>query len=92
MITFFVVKVVKDFEKVIFVSRFNFNLVKKIVYFFAVFFYVEIKVFVGFSLNKKFINLLIIFLSIVLKVSEWFSLFVSSISLCVWFLITFSKR
>ena len=64
------VKVVKDSEKVVFVSCFNFNLVKKVVYFFAAFFCVGIKIFVGFFLNKKLVSLLIIFLNIVLKMDR----------------------
>ena len=92
MIIFFVVKIVKDFEKVVFVSRFDFNFIKKIVYFFVAFLCVEIKVFVDFFLNKEFMSFLIILLSIVLKINEWFSLFVSSTSSYVWFLTIFSKR
>ena len=88
----FVVKVVKDFEKVIFVNRFDFDLIKKIVYFFAIFLYIEIRISVDFFLNKKFMNFLIIFLNIILKISEWFSLFAFSAFSRVWFLIIFSKR
>ena len=92
MIIFFVIKIVKDFEKIVFVNRFNFDFIKKIVYFFAVFLCVEIKIFINFFLNKKFVNFLIIFLNIILRMSEWFSLFVFSISLRVWFSIIFSKK
>ena len=70
MIIFSIIKIVKDFEKIVFVSRFNLNSIKKVMYFFATFFCVEVKIFVGFFLNKKFVNLLIIFLNIVLKISE----------------------
>ena len=70
IIIFFVIKVIKDFEKIIFVSRFDFNFIKKIVYFFIIFFSVEVKIFVDFFLNKEFVSFLIIFLNIVLKVSE----------------------
>ena len=65
-----IVKSIKDFEKVVFVSRFNPNFVKKVMYFLAIFLYVEIKVFVGFFLNKESMNFLIIFLNIVLRMSE----------------------
>ena len=70
MITSFVIKIIKDPEKVVFVNRFDFNFIKKVVYFFATFLYIEIKVFVGFFLNKEFISFLIILLNIVLKINE----------------------
>ena len=69
MITFFVVKVVENSEKIVFVNRFDLNSIKKIVYFFATFLCVEIKIFIDFSLNKKLVNLLIIFLNIILKMN-----------------------
>ena len=78
MITSFVVNVIKDFKKIISVSRFDLNFIKKVVYFFVIFLCVEIKVFVDLFLNKKPVSLLIIFLNIILKISEWFSLFVFS--------------
>ena len=68
----FVVKVVKDVKKIVFVNRFDFNFIKKIVYFFVVFLCVEIKVFVDLFLNKKFVNFLIILLNIILKINKWF--------------------
>ena len=70
MITSFVVKVIKDSEKVVFVSRFDSDFVKKVVYFFVVFLYIEIRVFVDFFLNKEFMSFLIILLNIVLKINE----------------------
>ena len=70
IITFLVIKIVKDFEKIVFVSRFNLNFIKKVMYFFAIFLCAEIKIFVDFFLNKKFINFLIILLNIFLKISE----------------------
>ena len=70
MITSPVIKVVKDSEKVVFVNCFDFDFVKEVVYSFAAFFYIEIKIFVGFFLNKKFINFLIILLNIILKINE----------------------
>ena len=70
IIIFFVINVVKDLEKVVFVNYFDFNLIKKVVYFFAAFFCVEIKIFVDLFLNKEFVSFLIIFLNIVLRVSE----------------------
>ena len=73
-----VVKIIKNFKKIVFVSRFDFDFVKKVVYSFAVFLYIEIRIFVNFFLNKKFINFLIILLNIILKINEWFFLFVSS--------------
>ena len=87
-----VIKIVKDSEKIIFVNRFDFDFVKKIVYFFAVFLYVEIKIFVDFFLNKKLVSFLIIFLNIILKMSEWFFLFVFSTFSRVWFLTISSKK
>ena len=51
-------------------NRFNSNSVKKIMYFFVAFFYIEIKIFVGFFLNKEFMSLLIILLNIILKINE----------------------
>ena len=61
MIISLVIKIIKDFEKIVFVSRFDFNLIKKVVYFFVTFLYVEIKISVDFFLNKEFISFLIIF-------------------------------
>ena len=63
-------KIVKDLEKIVFVNRFDFNPVKKVIYFFIAFLYIEIKIFVNFFLNKEFISFLIILLSIVLRISE----------------------
>ena len=70
IITFFVVKIVKDSKKIVFINRFDSDFIKKVVYFFVIFLCVEIKIFVDFSLNKKFISLLIIFLNIILEMSE----------------------
>ena len=73
MITPFVIKIVKTVKnpkKVVSVNRFNFNSVKKIVYFFVVFLCVEVRVFIDFFLNKEFVNLLIILLSIVLRMNR----------------------
>ena len=70
MITLFVVNVVKNFEKIVFVNRFDFNSVKKVVYFFAAFVCVEIKIFVDLFLNKELVSFLIIFLNIVLRMNE----------------------
>ena len=70
MIISFVIKIIKDFENVVFVSRFDFDFVKKVVYFFAVFLCVEVRVFVDFFLNKELVSFLVIFLNIVLKINE----------------------
>ena len=70
MITFFIINVVKNLEKVIFVSRFDLNFIKKVVYFFVIFLYVEVRVFIDFFLNKELVSLLIIFLNIILKMNE----------------------
>ena len=86
------VKIVKNLEKIIFVSRSNPDLIKKVVYFFAAFLCVGIRIFVDFFLNKKFVSLLIILLNIILKINRWFSLFASSTSSRVWFSTIFSKR
>ena len=78
VITFLFVKIVKDFEKIVFVSRSDSDFIKEIMYFFATFLYVEIKIFVDFFLNRELVNFLIIFLNIILKMNKWFSLFVFS--------------
>ena len=92
MIISFVIKVMKNLKKIVFVNRFDLDFIKKIIYFFVIFFYVEIKIFVNFFLNKKLVNFLIILLNIILKINEWFSLFAFSTSSRIWFLIIFSKR
>ena len=70
MITFFVVKVVENFKKIVFINRFNFDSVKKVVYFFVAFLCVEIKIFVDFFLNNELVGFLIIFLNIIFKMNE----------------------
>ena len=92
MITSLVVKIIKNLKKVVFVSRFDFDFIKKVVYFFVAFLCVEIKIFVDFFLNKKFMSLFVILLNIILKINEWFFLFVFSTSSRVWFPTIFSKK
>ena len=70
VITPLVIKIVKNSKKIVFVSHFDPNFVKKIMYFFAAFLYAEIKIFVDFFLNKEFISLLIVLLNIILKINE----------------------
>ena len=92
IITSFVIKVIKNFEKIISVSHFDFDFVKKVVYFFVTFLYIKIRVFIDFFLNKKSVSFLIILLNIILKINEWFSLFVFSTSSRIWFSMIFSKK
>ena len=73
MIISFVIKIVKsvnDSEMIVFVNCSNFNPVKKVMYFFVIFFYVEIRISIVFFLNRKSMNFLIVFLNIILKVNK----------------------
>ena len=70
VIIFLVIKTVKNSEKIVFVNRFDSDLVKKVIYFFVAFFCVKVKIFVDFFLNKELVSLLIILLNIILKVNE----------------------